>query len=258
VVHHPLVQSGTETVNQQLNILDRELAKFGFLNDMEARTRIPKTYGVLGLSSTLVLLILLNLFGLASPVTNLIGWVLPAYLSCQALESPGKNDDKQWLTYWIVFGLFNFLESSMLRLVLYYFPMYFTFKVVAILWLVLPQTRGAEMVYDNLVRPAFRAGKSKANQLSSSSSTTAGGSSFGSGTSTNYPSTAAANPSTGFNPAGTTTAAGSGANPSVGYSSSTNPFVATSATGETAGLTARPVGGTQVPQAAGAPVTDSL
>jgi hypothetical protein len=113
------------------------------------------------------------------------------------------------------------------------------------------------MVYDNLVRPAFRAGKSKANQLSSSSSTTTGGSSFGSGTSTNYPTTGTANPSTGFNPAGTTTAAGS-ADPSVGYSSSTNPFVATSATGETAGLTARPVGGNQVPQAAGASVTDSL
>lgn len=48
------------------------------------------------------LLILLNLFGMASPVTNLIGWALPAYLSCKALESQSHQDDKQWLTYWIV------------------------------------------------------------------------------------------------------------------------------------------------------------
>lgn len=41
------------------------------------------------------------MFGLAQPVSNLIGWVLPAYLSVQAIESPGTDDDKQWLTYWV-------------------------------------------------------------------------------------------------------------------------------------------------------------
>jgi receptor expression-enhancing protein 5/6 len=48
-----------------------------------------------------VLLIFFNLFGLAQPVSNLIGWGLPAYLSIKALESPSTNDDKQWLTYWV-------------------------------------------------------------------------------------------------------------------------------------------------------------
>jgi hypothetical protein len=41
------------------------------------------------------------MFGLAQPVSNLIGWALPAYLSVQAIESPGTDDDKQWLTYWV-------------------------------------------------------------------------------------------------------------------------------------------------------------
>lgn len=48
-----------------------------------------------------VFLIFFNLFGLASPISNLIGWGLPAYLSVQAIESPSTNDDKQWLTYWV-------------------------------------------------------------------------------------------------------------------------------------------------------------
>jgi hypothetical protein len=48
-----------------------------------------------------IALIFFNLLGLAQPVSNLIGWALPAYLSVQAIESPGTNDDKQWLTYWV-------------------------------------------------------------------------------------------------------------------------------------------------------------
>jgi receptor expression-enhancing protein 5/6 len=48
-----------------------------------------------------VVLIFFNMFGLAQPVSNLIGWGLPAYLSIHALESPATNDDKQWLTYWV-------------------------------------------------------------------------------------------------------------------------------------------------------------
>lgn len=45
-----------------------------------------------------VTLIFFNLFGLASPISNLAGFALPAYLSIQALESAGTNDDKQWLS----------------------------------------------------------------------------------------------------------------------------------------------------------------
>ena len=47
------------------------------------------------------------MFGLASPISNLIGWALPAYLSVQAIESPSANDDKQWLTYWVCILLFR-------------------------------------------------------------------------------------------------------------------------------------------------------
>ena len=47
-----------------------------------------------------VTLIFFNLFGLAGPISNLAGFALPAYLSVQALESPGTSDDKQWLSEW--------------------------------------------------------------------------------------------------------------------------------------------------------------
>lgn len=81
-----------------------------------------------------VLLIFFNMFGLAQPISNLIGWALPAYLSIQAIESPQSNDDKQWLTYWVVFGSLNLVESMGLRAVLYWVPMYFVFKTLFTIW----------------------------------------------------------------------------------------------------------------------------
>ncbi len=71
----------------------------------------------------------------------MIGWGFPAYLSFKALESPGHDDDVQWLTYWTIFGFFSFAEGFALRALLYYFPWYFSFKTLFILWLQLPAFR---------------------------------------------------------------------------------------------------------------------
>ncbi|KAJ1310757.1 hypothetical protein OPQ81_009279 [Rhizoctonia solani] len=131
--------------------LDKELGKYPALINLEQRTQVPKAYGVIGASALVVLLIFVNAF--ASPVSNLIGWALPAYLSLKAIESPQAEDDVQWLTYWSVFGFFNFLESFALRMVLYYFPFYYVFKTAFILWLQLPATRGARTVHQSVLRP---------------------------------------------------------------------------------------------------------
>ena len=115
------------------------MSKYPVFNTFEERTQVPKTYAALGSVALLGFLLLFN--SLASPVSNLIGWVLPAFLSFKAIESPGVQDDVQWLTYWVVFGFFNFLESFALSIVLYYFPWYFAFKTTFILWLQLPAFR---------------------------------------------------------------------------------------------------------------------
>ena len=109
------------------------------LLDIETRTQVPKTALVFGSAVLCTLLILVN--ALAAPTSNLVGWALPAYLSFRALETPAQDDDVQWLTYWIVFGFFNFIESFALRVLLYYLPFYYAFKTVFVLWLQLPATR---------------------------------------------------------------------------------------------------------------------
>jgi receptor expression-enhancing protein 5/6 len=116
-----------------------QLNKYPVLVNLEDKTQVPKTYIVLGGGALAVLLHLFN--SLASPVSNLLGWALPAYLSFKAIESPSPQDDIQWLTYWVVFGFFNFLESFAGGVVLYYLPWYYAFKSLFILWLQLPLTR---------------------------------------------------------------------------------------------------------------------
>jgi len=153
VQQHPAYVQATNKASFYVNQLDKELSKYPVLNNMEQRTQVPKTYAVIGTVGLLGLLLLVN--PLASPVSNLIGWGLPAYLSFKAIESPGQQDDVQWLTYWVVFGFFNFMESFALRVVLYYFPWYFAFKTVFVLWLQLPAFRGAQSTYHTVLKPVL-------------------------------------------------------------------------------------------------------
>ncbi|GLB36685.1 putative TB2/DP1, HVA22 family protein [Lyophyllum shimeji] len=151
VQQHPVFIQVQNKVTYHLDQLDKELTKYPVLNNLQDRTQVPKTYIVLGGVTLLSILHLIN--PLAHVVSNLVGWALPAYLSFKAIESPSHLDDVQWLTYWVVFGFFNFLESFALRVVLYYLPWYFTFKTIFIIWLQLPAFRGAQVTYLNVLKP---------------------------------------------------------------------------------------------------------
>lgn len=132
--------------------MDKELSKYPALQRAEARTGIPKAYGVLGGAGLFSIFIFFNLA--AGFLTTLLGWLLPAYFSLKALESPSQGDDTQWLTYWTVFGAFQIVEYFS-DMILYWFPFYYTFKCAFIVWLMLPSTRGAEVIYQKVVKPAF-------------------------------------------------------------------------------------------------------
>ena len=99
----------------------------------------------------------------------MIGFFLPAYFSMRALETPQPQDDVQWLTYWVVYGFFTFIETFV-DFVLYWFPFYYTFKTLAIVWLMLPQTQGAKLVYTKAIRPFFLQGKFPAANHSATAS----------------------------------------------------------------------------------------
>lgn len=65
----------------------------------------------------------------------------------------GKTDDTQWLTYWVVYAFLTVFESAVNAV--YWFPFYYTFKFVLVLWMALPQTGGAQLVFRSLIQPVF-------------------------------------------------------------------------------------------------------
>ncbi|KIY61744.1 hypothetical protein CYLTODRAFT_427366, partial [Cylindrobasidium torrendii FP15055 ss-10] len=150
---HPAFLQAQNKAGYYYNQLDKELSKYPVLLTAEQRTQVPKTYMVLGGAALLVFFHMFNV--LAAPVSNLVGWALPAYLSFKAIETPAPQDDIQWLTYWSVFGFFNFLESIALSPVLYYIPWYFSFKTIFIVWLQLPYFKGAQIAYLSVLKPVI-------------------------------------------------------------------------------------------------------
>jgi receptor expression-enhancing protein 5/6 len=89
---------------------------------------------------------IISLLGGMKLISDLIGFLYPAYMSFKAIESEGTQDDTQWLTYWVVFATFSILEGSVL-FVLEYIPFYFVIKTVFMAWLFHPKFMGAALIY---------------------------------------------------------------------------------------------------------------
>ena len=95
----------------------------------------------------------INLFG--RYITCLVGVALPSYWSIKAIESPEYGDDKQWLTYWAIYGIFTLLDYFA-NFILRIFPFYFVIKIIFLIWCFMPNTMGALFIYNKLVGPYFR------------------------------------------------------------------------------------------------------
>jgi receptor expression-enhancing protein 5/6 len=94
---------------------------------------------------------ILTLLGGSKLMVDLLGFVYPAYMSFKSMDS-GSQDDTQWLTYWVVFSFLSIVENLMGFLVVL-IPFYFWIKIGIIVWMWYPATRGAQVIYEQALRP---------------------------------------------------------------------------------------------------------
>lgn len=96
--------------------------------------------------------------------SNLVGLLYPMYASVKAIESKDSADDTQWLVYWIVYGVFGFLETF-IDLILYWIPFFYAIKIAFLVWCMHPTTKGATVLYTSFIRSAFLAHEEKIDSL---------------------------------------------------------------------------------------------
>ncbi|KAI5330000.1 hypothetical protein PRUPE_5G190000 [Prunus persica] len=95
--------------------------------------------------------LLKNFDVLAGPVVSL---VYPLYASIRAIETQSPADDRQWLTYWILYSMITLFELTFAKAI-EWIPIWSYAKLILTCWLVIPYFCGAAYVYEQYIRPFF-------------------------------------------------------------------------------------------------------
>lgn len=80
------------------------------------------------------------------------GTLYPAYASYKAVKSKNVKEYVKWMMYWIVFALFTCVET-ITDVFLSWFPFYYEIKIIMVIWLLSPATKGSSFLYRKFVHP---------------------------------------------------------------------------------------------------------
>jgi len=83
---------------------------------------------------------------------NFACFVYPFYKTLKNIKTEGHDDDTLWLMYWVVYAMLNMIESVS-DILYYWIPLYYSLKVVFLIWCFLPQTQGAMVIWLKLLDP---------------------------------------------------------------------------------------------------------
>lgn len=83
------------------------------------------------------------------------GTLYPAYRSYKAVKTKNVREYVKWMMYWIVFALFLCTEALTDIFLSFWFPFYYETKILFVLWLLSPYTKGASFLYRKFVHPTL-------------------------------------------------------------------------------------------------------
>jgi receptor expression-enhancing protein 5/6 len=118
---------------------------YSFIQEIQRKSDIPAPYLIFSLIFASVLV---SSGYFAQSLTSIIIFVLPVYWTLKAVELRLKNEDKQWITYWLFWMFFYFLDlifSNFFKKI----PNFYLIKLLFFIWLFLPSTMGAQYLYYN-------------------------------------------------------------------------------------------------------------
>merc|ERR1719228_506362 len=119
----------------------------------EARTGLDRVL-LAGLTITAIVFWLCLGYG-AELVCGVIGFIYPAYQSVKALHQAGREIEKRWLTYWVVFAFFHVLEFFSDHLV-WWLPLYWLLKTIFLIWCMAPVSQnGSAVIYRLVIHPLY-------------------------------------------------------------------------------------------------------
>ncbi|CEF70482.1 TB2/DP1/HVA22-related protein family-containing protein [Strongyloides ratti] len=127
------------------------LVALGFkkFEETTGKSRETLVYGICGIVG-----LYLCLGSAAQLLCNIIGFGYPCYKSIKAVKTEDKEDDTRWLMYWCVFGwltCIDFFADGLFG----WFPLYYLFKTIFLLYLALPYTDGAVYFYKKYAEPIY-------------------------------------------------------------------------------------------------------
>ncbi|RZC35613.1 receptor expression-enhancing protein 4-like [Asbolus verrucosus] len=84
----------------------------------------------------------------------LFGTLYPAYASYKAVKTKNVKEYVKWMMYWIVFALFTCAETFT-DVFFSWLPFYYEIKIILVIWLLSPATKGSSILYRKFVHPAL-------------------------------------------------------------------------------------------------------
>jgi hypothetical protein len=97
-----------------------------------------------------------------------VGTIIPVYSSIVAVCSIGEDDDHVWLQYWIANGVFSYMTEFMDE-IKRVFPSggehWYEFEFFFTVWMMLPFTDGATLLYDVVTEPYIAPTARKINAM---------------------------------------------------------------------------------------------